>query len=225
MKILDAALLLCTSAIAAPAQTIVPADGSRISGFPFKDTSMLKPPPGAKVAIIEFEDMECPKCAADAPIVRGAVVQYKLPYLRHDFPLTEIHIWSFDAAVTARYLQDKVSPVLAEVYRRDVFANQRVIASKDDLIGFTRRWFAAHGQSMPFVMDADGACKARVQADRALGDRLGEHGTPCLFVVTRKSWVLVDDASLLYRTIDQALAQTSGPATGPGLKPKRTINN
>ena len=48
---------------------------------------------------------------------------------------------------------------------------------------------------------------------------------PCLFVVTRKSWVLVDDASLLYRTIDQALAQTSGPATGPGLKPKRTINN
>jgi protein-disulfide isomerase len=202
---------LCVSVIAS-AQTIVPANADRVTGFPFKDTSILKPPPGAKVAIILFEDMECPVCAADSPIVRTAVATYKLPFLRHDYPLTEIHIWSFDAAVTARYLQDKVSPVLAEVYRRDVFANQRVIASKDDLAGFNRRWFAAHGQNIPFVMDASGTCKNEVKADRALGDRLGEHGTPCIFVVTQKSWVQVADASLLYRTIDHALAQTSGPA-------------
>jgi protein-disulfide isomerase len=218
MKALLAALVLCAGvfvAMQAGAQTIVPANADRLAGFPFKDTSILKPPPGAKVAIIAFEDMECPVCAADSPTVRAAVVAYKLPFLRHDFPLTEIHIWSFDAAVTARYLQDKVSPVLAEVYRRDVFANQRVIASKDDLAGFNRRWFQAHGQNIPFVMDASGACKNEVKADRALGDRLGEHGTPCIFVVTQRSWVQVADVSQLYHTIDLALAQTSRPAIGP----------
>ncbi|MGD0796355.1 MAG: thioredoxin domain-containing protein [Acidobacteriaceae bacterium] len=209
---LAATLVLCAGALAsarASAQTIVPANADRLAGFPFKNTSILKPPAGAKVAIIEFEDMECPVCAADAPIVRAAVVKYKLPYLRRDFPLTEIHIWSFDAAVTARYLQDNVSPVQAEIFRRDVFANQRAIASKDDLAGFTRRWFQAHNLSMPFVMDASGACRNEVKSDRTLGDRLGVHGTPCIFVVTQKSWVQVADASQLYHTIDLALAQTA----------------
>jgi len=216
---LAAALVLCVSVLAG-AQTIVPANASRSAGFPFKDTSILKPPAGAKVAIIEFEDMECPVCAADAPVVRSAVVKYKLPYLRRDFPLTEIHIWSFDAAVTARYLQDKVSPLLAETFRRDIFANQPYIASKDDLAAFTRRWFQSHGLTMPFVMDASGACRNEVKADRALGDRLGVHGTPCIFVVTQQRWVQVADVGQLYHTIDQALAQTAGPAAGPRRKPQ-----
>jgi protein-disulfide isomerase len=217
---LAATLVLCVSFIAS-AQTIVPANASRSAGFPFKDTSILKPPAGAKVAIIEFEDMECPVCAADAPIVRAAVVKYKLPYLRRDFPLTEIHIWSFDAAVTARYLQDKVSPLLAETFRRDIFANQPYIASKDDLAAFTRRWFQSHGLTMPFVMDASGSCRNEVKADRALGDRLGVHGTPCIFVVTQQRWVQVADVHQLYYTIDQALAQTGGPAAGPRRKPQQ----
>jgi len=209
---LAAALVLCVSFFVAQAsaQTIVPADASRLAGFPFKDTSMLKPPPGAKVAIIEFEDMECPVCAADAPVVRSAAVKYKLPYERRDFPLTEIHIWSFDAAVTARYIQDKISPALAETFRRDVFANQPAIASKDDLANFTRHWFLAHNLPMPFVMDASGACRNEVKADRALGDRMGEHGTPCLFVVTSRRWVQVADVNHLYRIIDIALAETAG---------------
>jgi protein-disulfide isomerase len=217
--ILAAVLVLCTGVLAA-AQTIVPADADRRAGFPFKDTSILKPPAGAKVAILEFEDMECPVCAAEAPIVRAAAVKYNMPYVRRDFPLTEIHIWSFDAAVTARYLQDKVSPVLAETFRRDVFANQPAIASKDDLANFTRRWFQAHGLSQPFVMDASGACRNEVKADRALGDRLGVKGTPCIFIVTQKSWVQVADAHQLYHTIDLALAQTAGQAIGSPRKPQ-----
>src|ERR1700712_4350244 len=96
----------------------------------FKDTSMVKPPAGAKVAIYEFEDLECPACARAFPIVHMAIERYKIPLVRHDFPL-KMHIWSFDAAVTARYLQDKVSPKIAEDFRRDVFANQMSIASKD----------------------------------------------------------------------------------------------
>ena len=34
------------------------------STLSWSDTSMLRPPKGAKVAIIVFEDLECPQCAA-----------------------------------------------------------------------------------------------------------------------------------------------------------------
>ena len=176
------------------------------AGYPFKDTSVLKPPAGAKVAIYQFEDLECPGCAYAAPIVHRAAAQYKIPLVRHDYPWT-FHIWSFDAAVTARYLQDRVSPQIADDFRRDVFANQTRIASKDDLAHFTATWFQSHNQTLPFVMDP--ACKAEVESDRALGDRVGVRSTPCIFVVTQTSWVPVADINQLGHLIDNALAQTA----------------
>ncbi len=178
----------------------------------FRDTSMVKPPAGAKVAIYEFEDLECPACARAFPIVHAAIERYHIPLVRHDFPL-KMHIWSFDAAVTARYLQDKVSPKLAEEYRRDVFADQTGIASKDDLANFTRRWFSQHGQSMPFVMDPSGLFAQEVKADYTLGERIGLTQTPTIFVVTNKGWTEVLDPTLIYQTIDTALAQTGGESS------------
>ncbi len=207
-RLLVAMVLFVGASLSAAAQSSAPPN----TGDKFKDTSMLKPPPGARVAIFEFEDMECPLCAHVSPIVHAAVDHYKIPFIRHDYPLTEIHIWSFDAAVTARYLQDTVSPKVADDFRRDVFANQTRIASRDDLGNFTQRWFQSHNQKMPFVMDASGHCTQEVKSDRALGDRLGVRGTPCIFVVTQKNWTQVVDINQLYRTIDIALADTSNPA-------------
>jgi protein-disulfide isomerase len=186
----------------------VPARNAINAGVPFKDTSMLRPPAGAKVAVYEFEDLECPGCAAVYPTVHAAVARYKIPLVRRDYPWS-FHVWSFDAAVTARYLQDKVSPQVADEFRRDVFAGQTLIASKDDLTRFTAKWFQAHGQSLPFVMDPNGACKLEVESDRALGDKLGVKSTPCLFVVTESRAIPVGDVSQLDRMIEAALAQTA----------------
>src|ERR1700679_3846768 len=118
----------------------------------YRDTSMLRAPAGAPVAIYEFEDLECPACAHAFPIVHQAVEKYKIPLIRRDFPL-KMHIWSFDAAVIARYIQDKISKEAADDYRRAVFANQISIASKDDLNAFTQKYFQSHGKPMPFVFD------------------------------------------------------------------------
>lgn len=205
-----------TAGAAIPQQAQGQGDASQANmGIPFQDTSMLKPPAGAKVAIYEFEDLECPACAQAFPVVRAAVGQYKIPLVRRDYPLTEIHLWSFDAAVTARYLEDTVSPKVADAFRGDVFANQRAIGSKDDLASFTRGWFQAHGQTMPFVMDANGACTAEVKADRAMGDRLGIRSTPCIFVVTQSKWVPVVDVRHLDEILDRAMADTKdGTVTG-----------
>lgn len=206
------ALPLCAPAFA---QSSVPPN----TGTAFKDTSILKPPAGARVAIIEFEDLECPACAHAFPIVRGAVAHYKIPLLHHDFPL-HMHIWSLDAAITARYMQDKISPEFAEDYRRTVFANQNSIASKEDLQNFTRHYFQTHGHEMPFVVDPTGQFAREVQADYQLGERVGLTQTPTIFVVTPKHWVQVTDVSQLYQTIDTALAET--PAAAPSSKLRRT---
>ena len=69
------------------------------------DASSLKPPPGAKVAVVMFEDLECPDCARAYPVVRDAAKAHNVPVVLHDFPLP-VHNWSFDAAIYARYSSD-----------------------------------------------------------------------------------------------------------------------
>lgn len=189
------------------------------NGDSFRDTSMLKLPAGDKVAIFEFEDLECPACANAAPIVKQALDHYHVAFLRHDF-LIPGHLWSKDGAVTARYLQDKVNPDLAEQYRRDVFANQRLIASQDDLQQFTRRWFQQHGQQMPFVMDPSGRFLAEVNSDVTLGNRLGLAKTPTIIVLSPKGWTQVTDIAQLYTTLDKAVAEA--PATAAKATPRKT---
>jgi protein-disulfide isomerase len=187
------------------------------TGSAFKDTSMLKPPAGARVAVFTFEDLECPACARAFPMVQGAIEHYKIPLIRHDFPL-KMHLWSFDAAVNARYLQDKVSPKTAEEYRGAVFASQTAIASKEDLQNFTQRWFQSHKITMPFVVDPQGTLTKEVQADYALGERIGLTQTPTIWVVTPKNWIQVTDPTQLFQTIDTALAQTPSSSTAANSK-------
>ena len=181
----------------------------------FKDTSMLKPPAGSKLAIVEFEDLECPMCAHVYPIVHAAAAHYNIPIVRRDFPL-QMHVWSRDAAVWARYLQDKVSLKVADEYRGAVFAAQAGISSKDDMLSFTRRFFQTHGLQLPFVPDPTGQFAREVNVDKALGEKLGVYYTPCIIVCTQHEWVHVTDVSLLYQTIDELEARAG--AAGPVKK-------
>jgi protein-disulfide isomerase len=175
----------------------------------FKDTSAFRPPSGAKVAIIEFEDLECPLCAEVSPMVRQAMDHYRIPRVHYDFIILG-HMWSRPAAIYARYLEDKVSLQVAEDFRRDVFASQRLIAGPDDLQQFTRKWFQAHGQTMPFVVDPTGKCAKEVEADCALGRRVGVAHTPTLVVVTAHHWIEVTEPNQLYAAIDRAEAEVNG---------------
>ncbi|MBS1814448.1 MAG: thioredoxin domain-containing protein [Acidobacteria bacterium] len=183
----------------------------------FQDTSMLKPPAGAKVAVVEFEDLECPACANAAPIVHRAVEQYHIPLVRYDFPL-KAHVWSFDAAVYARWMQEKVNPSVADQYRAAVFANQMSIASKDDLAHATRKFLADRKIQMPFQVDPTGALANKVRADYALGEKLGIQHTPTIVVVTQNHYdELTGDPNQIYGKIEAALAATRS-STSPVKK-------
>jgi protein-disulfide isomerase len=186
----------------------------------FIDTSILRPPAGSKVAIIVFEDLGCPSCARSHPLELQATAQYHVPILRYDFPLAQ-HIWTFEGAVYARYLQEKVSPKLADEFRGDVFLSQQAIGSKDDLHEFAQLWFQKHGQKVPPVIDPTGSLTAKVQADYDLGKRLNVTFTPTIVVVTRNNYQIVcgqkdlTDPTQLFPILRAAIAQTqTTPATG-----------
>lgn len=191
------------------AQTSVPPN--QVSHF--KDTSMLKPPAGVKVAVLEWEDLECPACAHAFPIVHAAIAHYHIPLVERDFPLS-MHIWSKQAALYARYMKDKISPELALEYRREVFASQYRISSKDDLVHFTENFMQQHGKEMPFVVDPTGQLQREIDADYQLGLKLGITETPTIVVATPHHWIQVKDVDQLYNAIDQAEAETAheGPA-------------
>ncbi len=200
-------VLLSVAVVSAAAQVSLPPN--QVDHF--KDTSMLVPPAGVKVAIIEWEDLECPACAHAFPFVHMAIDHYHIPLVRYDF-LIPGHMWSREAALYARYLQDKVSPDVATEYRREVFASQYKLASKDDLNRFTQEFFAKRGKQMPFVVDPTGELQREINADDNLGNKLGLTETPTLVVVTPKGWIQVKDVSDLYQAIDQAEAMVGSGA-------------
>jgi protein-disulfide isomerase len=80
---------------------IAMAAGSRATSQDTAD-SVLRPPKGAQMAIVVFEDLQCPMCRRTAPLVEQASKTYKIPVIRHDFPLP-MHNWSYQAAVMARF--------------------------------------------------------------------------------------------------------------------------
>jgi protein-disulfide isomerase len=214
-RVLSAALFLSLTIVSARAQTSVPPN--EVTNF--RNTSMLVPPPGVKVALVEWEDLECPACAHAFPFVHMAIDHYHIPLVRYDFHIPT-HLWSHEASIYARYLQEKVSPDLATEYRREIFASQYKIASKDDLDRFTQEFFTKHGKQLPFVIDPNGELAKEVNADHALGEKLGLAETPTLVVVTPKGWIQVKDVSDLYQAIDQAEAMM---ASAPAPAAHRTV--
>lgn len=199
---------------AAFGQFAAPASGTKVL-----DASALHPPAGARIAIVEFADLECPACAMANPSVKQAVEHYRIPWVRHEL-LIPGHIWSRNAAVSARWFDSK-SPILGGQYRDEVFANQRSIFSLPTLNMFSQRFAQSHGVTLPPNLDPAGRLADAVQADSELSRRTGIVHTPTIFVVTANSkgapFIEVQNVERdLYQTIDQALANTKAPARASG---------
>jgi protein-disulfide isomerase len=163
----------------------------------------LRPPKGAQVALVVFEDLQCPQCGRVAPLLAQAARTYKIPLVQHDFPLP-LHNWSFDAAVMARYF-DAHSKDLGNVFRETVFAHQMEI-NPQNLRGFEEKFAAEHQIALPFVVDPDGKLAGLVRADKELGMSLHVEHTPTIWVVSNKRtgtpYVEVTDTNQLYVMID-----------------------
>jgi protein-disulfide isomerase len=170
--------------------------------------SVLRPPKGSQVAIVVFEDLQCPMCRRTAPLVEQASKTYKIPVVRHDFPLP-MHNWSYQAAVMARYF-DTHSKELGNEFRDYIFENQLEI-NPQNLRAYAEKFGTAHKVDLPFVLDPGGKLAAQVNADRDLGKAIKLDHTPTVYIVTSRNpgrpYVEVKDNNQLYSTIDAVMKE------------------
>lgn len=168
--------------------------------------NILRPPKGAKVALIVFEDMECPDCARAAPLIAQAERTYKIPVIRYDFPLNQIHQWAFDAAVMGQYFDSKGGRLGVD-FREYIFRNQPQV-TVDNLRSYADKFAQEHGLGgLPFMIDPQGKLAAEVNRQKALGNTVGIQHTPTIYVVNNsrsgQPFVEVADRSQLFQLIDQ----------------------
>ncbi|HEX3322662.1 MAG TPA: thioredoxin domain-containing protein [Terriglobales bacterium] len=181
--------------------------GSLIGGYALAEVQgtpdVLRPPKGAQVAIVVFEDLQCPDCRRAAPLLAEAGRTYKIPVVRHDYPLP-MHNWSMQAAILARYFDTK-SKTTGNEFRDYIFEHQLEI-NPDNLRSYAEKFAAEKKVDLPFVVDPDGKLAALVNADKTLGTSIHLEHTPTIYVVsnkrTGKPFVEVVDRSQLYALID-----------------------
>jgi len=171
--------------------------------------TVLRPPKGAQVAIVVFEDLQCPQCRRTAPLVEKASKDYKIPVIRHDFPLP-MHNWSYQAAIMARYF-DTHSKAMGNEFRDYIFENQLEI-NPQNLRGYAEKFAAAHKVDFPFVIDPGGKLAALVNADRDLGKAIKLEHTPTVYIVSSRNpsrpYVEVKEpTNQLYATIDAVMKE------------------
>jgi protein-disulfide isomerase len=198
-KFLNASLLVATLFVVAQSLTAQAQETAN---------SVLRPPKGSQVAIVIFEDLQCPMCRRTAPLVEQASKTYKIPVVRHDFPLP-MHNWSYQAAIFARYF-DTHSKALGNEFRDYIFENQLEV-TPPTLRGFAEKFAAAHKVDLPFVIDPNGKLAAEVNADRDLGKAIKLDHTPTVYIVSTrnpsKPYVEVKDNNQLYSTIDAMMKE------------------
>lgn len=154
--------------------------GFSASVFAAADGSQLPLPEGAEVAVVVFEDLQCPDCARVHPELLKATEASKVPLVIRDFPITR-HVWAFPAAVLARYFTSR-SPTLGVEFRSYIFENQRNI-NASNLRQYGEKFAEAHQLQLPPDVDPDGTLKAQVQADFDLGDQIKLEYVPLIFVI------------------------------------------
>src|SRR3954464_10120128 len=191
MKALFLALILATS----------------LTGFA-ADTCSVKPPAGSQLAIVEFEDLQCPRCAAVTGTVHDAARVYKIPLVRYDFPLA-MHNWSKQASIIGKYF-DHLSAApgakdknLGDEYRKYIFENQPAI-TPDGLRAYADTFAKSKGVTLPANVDPNGEFEKEVNLSYACGISNRIQHTPTVFLVKNdgSAPVEVQDMDKLYETIE-----------------------
>jgi len=195
------------------------------------DLDALRPPKGEKVALIVFEDLECPDCARAHPLLMEASRKYNVPVVIHDFPLPAAtppyHAWALEAAIAARYFE-KQSFELGREFRAFVYQNQPSIGNNPSAFQALAQHFAQqHNVTLPFALDPNGQLMAEIQKDKALGQRVGIEHTPTIYVATNQTAgqpaVEVVDRSQLFQMIEAAQRATANQPTTKS-SPKHTAH-
>jgi protein-disulfide isomerase len=188
--------------LSADGQTVIPAESGPVPAFnltrsPFQfnlDRLVLENQPSfgpsdAPVTIVEFGDLECPSCRAEAPILRGILPMFfadKVRVVFKDFPLESIHPWARAASDAARCVFRQDPPAFWKIY--DWFYETQDEITPDVLTSKVLDWAGKNGVDAVQL----GRCIESKAGDADVARNLAEahalnlKGTPTLFVNGRK---------------------------------------
>jgi len=152
------------------------------TAFAAADGTKLGLPDGVDIALVVFEDLQCPDCRRAHPQLVAASKATGVPLVVHDFPIRR-HVWALPAAVLARWFGAQ-SPALEAGFRSFVFQNQPGVGP-DNIRLLAEQFAATQGIVLPGDVDPDGRLAAGVQADYELGRRIGLEYVPLVFVLGR----------------------------------------
>lgn len=142
-------------------------------------------PANAPVTIVEFGDLECPSCRAEAPVLRQIMPQTYPTQVRvvfKDFPLESIHPWARAASIAARCVYRQNPQAFWKFY--DWMYEVQDDITPDSLNAKAKEWAGSNGiDPAQFGSCVDTkATDADVARNIAEGHALGVKGTPSLFI-------------------------------------------
>lgn len=147
-------------------------------------------PAGAPVTIVEFGDLQCPSCRAEAPVLRQLMPDLypgKFRVVFKDFPLETIHPWARAASDAARCVFRQNHDAFWKFYDWDYDHQDEITV--ETLKPKVLAWAAGNGLNsaeLERCMDSK-ATDAEVAQNISEGRALGVRGTPTVFVNGRKA--------------------------------------
>jgi protein-disulfide isomerase len=142
-------------------------------------------PADAPVTIVEFGDLQCPSCRAEAPLLRQLIPDLypnKVRIVFKDYPLESIHPWARAASIAGRCVFRQNPRAFWKFYDWD-YENQDDI-TVENLKSKVLGWAKENGiASAPLESCIDSkATDADVARNISEGKDAGVRGTPTLFV-------------------------------------------
>jgi protein-disulfide isomerase len=173
--------------------------------------------PDAKVTIVNFDDLECPFCAAmNAEFFPKTLEHYKdlVKFVYLDYPLVEIHPWAMHAAVNANCLAAQNPAAYwsyvdyLHTHGQDVTGPDRDVAKSTAMLDKLANQEGARNHVDAAKLEA---CLAKqddtkIMAEMRAADRAGVNATPTFFV-SGERWAGQLDQRQLWIMIDRALTE------------------
>jgi protein-disulfide isomerase len=146
--------------------------------------------PGAPLSLVMFSDMQCPQCRAEAETVRKNLLasfptQVRVYFM--DFPLSSLHPWASQAAITGRCVLEQGQPHFWS-YVDWIYASQNDI-KPDNLRGKAEQF--AKDDKLDLMrfghcLDNPARMTAEVDKEIAIGKSLNINETPTIFLNGRR---------------------------------------
>lgn len=147
-------------------------------------------PANAPVTIVEFGDLECPSCKAEAPVLRSILPMFypdKVRVVFKDFPLESLHPWARTASDAARCVYRQDHDKFWKVY--DWFYETQDQITPENLNDKVLEWAGKNDIDTAQL----GRCISTKASDPDVAQNMAEAralivtGTPTLFINGRKT--------------------------------------